>query len=106
MTNALFRRLAPRACVPLLLAGWAISAPVWADPAAPFKHYQGWRDEPVHDWRAANDRVGEIGGWRTYLRESQPAGAAGGHDHGATPTQPQAPGHSGHHGHHGHHHGH
>lgn len=65
---------------------------VEADPpkaaaAAPFKQYQGWRDEPLQDWRQANERVGEIGGWRTYLRESQPAG------NGADPS------HTGHHGH-------
>ena len=41
--------------------------------STPFEHYQGWRDEPLQDWRKANDRVGEIGGWRTYLRESQQA---------------------------------
>ncbi len=39
--------------------------------AAPFDKYQNFRDEPVADWREANDRVGEIGGWRTYLREAQ-----------------------------------
>jgi hypothetical protein len=42
--------------------------------ATPFKQYQGWRDEPLDDWRKANERVGEIGGWRTYLRESQQDG--------------------------------
>lgn len=53
----------------------------------PFDAYQGWRDEPLEDWRKANQRVGEIGGWRTYLRESQQGGDApdeGGHGHGAT----------------------
>ncbi|MFP5409422.1 MAG: hypothetical protein ACLGG6_00465 [Gammaproteobacteria bacterium] len=98
MTYALFPRLALCAC--LLPAGAAV--PAWADPAAPFKTFQGWRDEPVQDWRAVNDRVGEVGGWRTYLREAQPAGG-GGHDHGAAPPQPAA---HGDHGHHGHHHGH
>lgn len=100
MENTYFRRLAPCAC--LLLAG--VAAPVWAEPAAVFKHYQGWRDAPVADWRAANDRVGEVGGWRTYLRESQPDGGTG-HDHGAAATKPQTPGDAGHGGHH-HHHGH
>lgn len=52
--------------------------------AAPFDRYQGWRDEPLLDWRAANERVGEIGGWRSYLRESQQDGDRaddGGHGH-------------------------
>lgn len=51
--------------------------------AAPFDRYQAWRDAPPRDWREANDRVGEIGGWRTYLRESQADGEQGDHgDHG------------------------
>lgn len=102
MTNALFRRVAPRAYATLLLAGAVLAAPVRADPVAPFKDYRGWRDAPVQDWRAVNDRVGEVGGWRTYLRESQPGGG-GGHDHGAPQPKPQVPGDAGHH---GHHHGH
>lgn len=57
---------------------------------APFNTYRAWRDEPLADWRAANRRVDEIGGWRTYLRESQPAGDDAGQD-----------AHS-HHGHHNH----
>lgn len=40
----------------------------------PFAAYRKWRDTPVQDWRGSNDRVGEIGGWMTYLREAQPAG--------------------------------
>lgn len=99
MENTYFRRLARCAC--LLLAGMA--APVWADTATVFKHYQGWRDAPVADWRTANDRVGEAGGWRAYLRESQPATSGEGQDHGASQPKPQAPVDSGRH---GHHHGH
>lgn len=95
MSNAFFPGLAR--CAGLVLVGWI--APAWADPAAPFTHYQAWRDEPVQDWRAANDRVGEIGGWRTYLRETHPDGG-GSHDHGTPQPQPSAPGGHGHHGHH------
>jgi len=56
-------------------------------PATPFGAYQNWRDEPLQDWAESNRRVGEIGGWRTYLRAAQPdAGGAdsssqGRHDH-------------------------
>jgi hypothetical protein len=46
---------------------------------APLEHYQGWRDAPLLDWRAANARVGEAGGWRAYARESQPDGDPAGH---------------------------
>lgn len=59
------------AAIPAVQAAEAIAPPPVA--AGPFEHYQRWRDEPLHDWREANDRVGEIGGWRTYLRESQQA---------------------------------
>ncbi|MHB0973027.1 MAG: hypothetical protein ACYC0P_02135 [Thiobacillus sp.] len=41
--------------------------------STPFEHYRGWRGESLQDWRKANDRVGEIGGGRTYLRESRQA---------------------------------
>lgn len=40
-------------------------------PASPLDRYQKWRDEPVSDWIQSNDRVGEIGGWLTYLRDAQ-----------------------------------
>lgn len=101
MTGTFFSRRASCAC--LLLA--SVAGPVWADPAASFKHFQGWSDEPVKDWRAANARVGEVGGWRTYLRESQRDGGAGpGRD--AAGAQPQTPADAGHGGHPHHHHGH
>lgn len=69
------RRAALWACASTLAAPWAQAtdtAP--ADASLPFAHYQTWRDAPVADWRALNQRVDEIGGWRTYLRESQPDG--------------------------------
>lgn len=105
MLNVLFRRAARLARAPFFrvaascACAWAVWAPAAqaAEPQAsepavpvPFKHYQGWRDEPLRDWRETNDRVGEIGGWRTYLRELQPAG-----DDAAQDRQGQ-PGHHGH----------
>jgi hypothetical protein len=100
MLNVSLYRAAPRAHARLFgLAACAWTAWVPAHAAEPpsaekiftasFKPYQGWRDEPLQDWRQANQRVGEIGGWRTYLREAQPEGGAG----------QDAPGHPGHHGH-------
>lgn len=107
MLKRVFRRAAPpaharalRMAAPWGLA-WMLGASVGlaAEPATPgqavsvpFEAYQRWRDEPLVDWRTANDRVGEIGGWRTYLREAQPQGddAAGHDDHGAADTgEPQ-----------------
>ncbi|MEW6133506.1 MAG: hypothetical protein AB1591_10155 [Pseudomonadota bacterium] len=49
-------------------------------PAPPFDQYRNFRDEPVADWRKSNDRVNEVGGWRTYLRESFQDGGSAGHD--------------------------
>ncbi|MDP1646230.1 MAG: hypothetical protein Q8L71_12150 [Thiobacillus sp.] len=94
--NVFLRRAAPRVRVPLfwLATPWACAWMVWVPAAhaveteppeqaasAPFKQYQGWRDEALQDWREANERVGEIGGWRTYLRESQIEGDAADQGH-------------------------
>ena len=92
MLNVLFRRATPLACACLLwmpATSAAEAEPAAKAAATPFETYQGWRDEPLQDWREVNDRVGEIGGWRTYLRESQQDGD--GADSGET-----------HHGNHGH----
>lgn len=91
----LLRWAAPLACTWLLAAPMAHAAetmPMEAGMAAslPFGTYQNWRDEPVQDWTESNARVGEIGGWRTYLREAQQGG--GGADQNS----------QGHHGHYGH----
>jgi len=79
MLNVLSRRAAPLACACLLWAPVSNAAAAEPEPSAqpaptPFANYQGWRDEPLQDWREVNERVGEIGGWRTYLRESQQDG--------------------------------
>ena len=59
-----------------------------ADPANPdarvpsavyhssFAGYRAMKEPPVGDWRAANDEVGRIGGWRAYAREAQGAAPA------------------------------
>jgi hypothetical protein len=91
----LFRVAAPWACAwmlaaPVAHAAETLSMPMDKAAPPPFGHYQNWRDEPLRDWRESNDRVGEIGGWLTYLRESQQDG--GGADSGS----------QGHHDHHGH----
>ncbi|HZX18123.1 MAG TPA: hypothetical protein VFF22_14830 [Pseudomonas sp.] len=63
---------------------WLLPAGSWAEspdpldaqattPAvhyqSPLKAYQGFSEQPLHDWREANDLVGRIGGWRTYAQE-------------------------------------
>jgi len=85
MLNVSLHRAAPRAharFLGLAACAWMAWVPAQAAETAapeqaaatPFKQYQGWRDEPLQEWREANERVGEIGGWRTYLRESQQGG--------------------------------
>lgn len=75
--------------------GWAAPAQAQAsspttlaDPADPktgtapliyrsaLQRYQALQDLTLRDWRAANQRVHEAGGWRVYLRESQASAPA------------------------------
>ena len=35
-----------------------------------FENYKAFQDQPVGDWKKANDEVGRIGGWRAYAREA------------------------------------
>ena len=53
-------------------------------PAAEILHFESVFDgyapyvhQPVAPWRQSNDRVGEIGGWRSYAREAAQGCAAG-----------------------------
>lgn len=80
-----FRHLAPG--VLMALAAGTATAPAGAapvhDPAqtqadvlrpayrSAFGAYRPWQDQAVGDWRALNDRVGRVGGWRTYLKQAQ-----------------------------------
>lgn len=93
----LLRWAPPLACIGMLAAPLALAAETMAIPtemgmaaSPPFSKYQNWRDEPIQDWSAANARVGEIGGWLTYLREAQ---------QGKGSADPGSQGHQGHHGH-------
>lgn len=69
----------------LLLSGWlmagtALATPPEKDPAAslPIKlqyssaiaGYRAYTDQAVQSWYNANDRVGQIGGWRVYAKEA------------------------------------
>ena len=49
---------------------------------SPFDGYQRFTQEQVGSWKAANENVGRIGGWREYAKESRsPA---------SSPPKPQA----------------
>lgn len=52
----------------------AVAVPV-ATYRSPFAGYRPLGEESVGDWRAANDEVRRIGGWREYAREAQGTGA-------------------------------
>lgn len=62
---------------------------------SPFTDYRRFGDQPVADWRALNDQVRAIGGWRAYAREANApeagdqAPAAPPKD--ASPARPAAP---------------
>jgi hypothetical protein len=92
----------------LMLAAFAHAQPPArpdpADPRAsvppavyvsPLRQYQPLREESVASWRAANDQVEKIGGWRAYAKEAQDAAPAP-----AQPVPRQPP--PAHHGHGGH----
>ena len=38
---------------------------------SPVADYQPFVDEKITSWKAANDKVGQIGGWRAYAKEAQ-----------------------------------
>ena len=42
-----------------------------------FDGYRPFGDQPVGNWRDANDTVGRIGGWQAYAREGQGSSAGG-----------------------------
>ena len=53
--------------------------------------YEVYKEQSVQPWKAANDKVGEIGGWRAYAKEMRQTPPATGQE------QP-AQGHDAHHG--------
>ena len=60
--------------------------------SSPLGAYQAYADQPVQSWREANDRVGQIGGWRTYAKEIKMS------DPASDKNSPASDPHSGHHG--------
>jgi len=68
--------------------------PLVSDTATPRVYRSAWSgyspfaDEKVIPWKDANDEVRRIGGWRTYLRESQAAQPSG--SPGAAGRAPEA----------------
>ncbi len=62
----------------LLLVGSAHAQPVVpsaAPPTSAFESYKPYTDEPVGNWKTANDTTARIGGWREYARQAQGLGS-------------------------------
>ena len=57
-------------------------APAATPHKSAFEGYQAYSDDPMVNWKAANDDVARIGGWREYAKQAQqpenlPAAEAG-----------------------------
>jgi hypothetical protein len=72
----------------------AVAPPVEYRPV--FSGYQAYTDQPVGNWREANDAVGRIGGWREYAREAEAATPSGTPPPAGAAPKPAAGGHAGH----------
>jgi hypothetical protein len=57
-----------------------------------FDSYQPFADEKIAPWKASNDTVGKVGGWRAYAREAAGAAPATGSAPAPAPAPGQAPG--------------
>ncbi|GAB3359883.1 MULTISPECIES: hypothetical protein [Giesbergeria] len=68
--------------------GSANSAPITLQYTSAIASYRPYTDQAVQSWYNANDRVGQIGGWRAYAKEAAMGAAA------PVPVDP----HAGHHG--------
>jgi hypothetical protein len=62
--------LMPRALAVCLLSSMTF-AQTTVGYTSPIADYQKFVDEKVLPWKAANDKVAEIGGWRAYAKEAQ-----------------------------------
>ena len=62
--------LFPAAAVVCLLSNFAVSQTT-VSYTSPIADYLPFVDEKVSAWKAANDKVGQIGGWRAYAKEAQ-----------------------------------
>ena len=56
---------------PALAAPPAAAAPAPAPFKSAFEGYRAYSDDKMTDWKAANDEVARIGGWREYAKQAQ-----------------------------------
>lgn len=62
--------LIPIAAFSYVLSGLA-TAQTTVIYTSPIADYQPFVDGKITSWKAANDKVGQIGGWRAYAKEAQ-----------------------------------
>jgi hypothetical protein len=69
----------------------ALAAPTRLVYTSVFDQYRPYDDPAVQSWRQANETVTRIGGWRSYLKESQSVNSPAASGAPASPTTPAAP---------------
>ena len=80
--SGLLRRLIALACLSPHFHGYAQAQAVVLSPVqepayqSVFDGYQTISEPKLTPWRAANDTVREVGGWRAYAKEAAAANAA------------------------------
>jgi hypothetical protein len=62
--------LIPIVALSYVLSGLAV-AQTTVNYTSPIADYQPFVDGKITSWKAANDKVGQIGGWRAYAKEAQ-----------------------------------
>jgi hypothetical protein len=78
----LLRRLIALACLSPHFHGYAQSQDALVPPVqepvyhSVFEGYQAMTEPQMTPWRAANDTVRDVGGWRAYAKEAAAANAA------------------------------
>jgi hypothetical protein len=76
--------LIPIATATYVLSGLAM-AQTSVSYTSPIADYQPFVGGKITSWKAANDKVGQIGGWRAYAKEAQQP------DNTPTPTPSPSP---------------
>jgi hypothetical protein len=66
-------------------------APISLGFKSTFDQYKSYGEEKPGGWRAANDEVGRIGGWRAYLKEANEPDSRPRHDPAPSPNPSPSP---------------
>lgn len=70
LSTSIMRRLLTVWASGMVMTGVA-HAQTTAPPASAFDSYKPYTDEPIGNWKSANDTTARIGGWREYARQAQ-----------------------------------